>query len=183
MSGVNLNFWIYAAGALVLGLCCLPFLRRDFDRLCDRPLEVLLQLLIGCGLLLLGNILVAAADLLSPGCRRKPQQRGRHGPGQPDGENEAMAVFLAPLVEELMFRGGIFGLLRRRSRALAYAGCILLFSVYHVWQYALSEPGNWLFLLQYLPSSFLLCRCYEKTETIWAPLLFHMLNNAVSRWP
>ena len=89
-------------------------------------------------------------------------------------------MLLTPLVEELMFRGGIFGLLRRRSRVLAYAGSILLFAVYHTWQYALTDPRNWLYLLQYLPASFALCRCYEKTESIWTPILFHVLNNGVS---
>ena len=32
------------------------------------------------------------------------------------GPTAAMAVFLAPIVEESMFRAGIFGLIRRKSR-------------------------------------------------------------------
>ncbi len=186
MDGVDLNFWIYAAGALVLGLCCLPFLRRDFDRLWERPLLVLAQIAIGYVLMLLGSDLVALlmrqlSGLLKP--EENPNNAALEALANRDlGKMQAVAIFLSPLVEELMFRGGIYGLLRRRSRIAATLVCILLFSVYHTWQYALLDPVKWLYLLQYLPASWVLCRVYEKTETIWTPLLFHMLNNAVSLW-
>ena len=186
MDGVDLNFWIYAAGALVLGLCCLPFLRRDFDRLWERPLLVLAQIAIGYVLMLLGSDLVALlmrqlSGLLKP--EENPNNAALEALASRDlGKMQAVAIFLSPLVEELMFRGGIYGLLRRRSRIAASLVCILLFSVYHTWQYALPDPVKWLYLLQYLPASWVLCRVYEKTETIWTPLLFHMLNNAVTLW-
>lgn len=186
MDDVDLNFWLYAAGALVLGLCCLPFLRRDFDRLWERPLLVLAQIAIGYVLMLLGSDLVALlmrqlSGLLKP--EENPNNAALEALVSRDlGKMQAVAIFLSPLVEELMFRGGIYGLLRRRSRIAASLVCILLFSVYHTWQYALTDPVKWLYLLQYLPASWVLCRCYEKTETIWTPLLFHMINNAVSLW-
>ena len=186
MDGVDLNFWLYAIGALVLGLCCLPFLRRDFDRLWERPLLVLAQIAIGYVLMLLGSDLVALlmrqlSGLLKP--EENPNNAALETLANRDlGKMQAVAIFLSPLVEELMFRGGIYGLLRRRSRIAASLVCILLFSVYHTWQYALLGPVQWLYLLQYLPASGVLCRVYEKTEAIWTPLLFHMLNNAVSLW-
>ena len=186
MDDVDLIFWLYAAGALVLGLCCLPFLRRDFDRLCERPLLVLAQIAIGYVLMLLGSDLVALlmrqlSGLLKP--EENPNNAALEALASRDlGKMQAVAIFLSPLVEELMFRGGIYGLLRRRSRIAATLVCILLFSVYHTWQYALLDPVKWLYLLQYLPASWVLCRVYEKTETIWTPLLFHMLNNAVTLW-
>lgn len=184
MGGAALSFWVYVIGTALLVPLCLRFLRRDFDRLCDRPGQVLLQLLIGYFLMLLGSELVGwVLELLQNWLRPEgnPNQEALTLLAAQDrGKILAISLFLAPLVEELIFRGGVYGLLRRRSRVLAYAGCILLFSVYHVWQYALTEPRNWLYLLQYLPSSYVLCRCYEKTETIWAPLLFHMLNNALA---
>ncbi len=184
MGGAGLSFWVYVIGIAILVPLCIRFLRRDFDILCDQPGQVLLQLLIGYGLLLLGSwavdwLLRLLSEWLRPEGNPNQEALARLA-AQDWGKILAVSLFLAPLVEELIFRGGVFGLLRRRSRALAYGGCILLFSVYHVWQYALAEPRNWLFLLQYLPSSYVLCRCYEKTETIWAPLLFHMLNNALA---
>ena len=37
-----------------------------------------------------------------------------------------------------------------------------------------------LYMLQYIPVSFLLCRCYERTESIWCSIFFHMLVNGVA---
>ena len=83
-------------------------------------------------------------------------------------------------MEEPVFRGAVFGGLRRRSRILAYLVSMLLFSLYHVWAYALIDPVYLLFLLQYLPVSYLLCRCYERCNSIWGSVFLHMFINAVS---
>ena len=96
------------------------------------------------------------------------------------GKVTAMAVFLAPILEELLFRGGVFGTLRCWNRNVAYGVSMLLFALYHVWGYARNDPMSWLYLLQYMPVGFLLCRCYERTDSIWGSILLHMLNNAVS---
>ena len=66
------------------------------------------------------------------------------------------------------------------SRAAAYAASMLLFSVYHIWGYAAADPTAWLYLLQYLPASFLLARIYEKTNTLWASIFLHMTVNGVA---
>ena len=96
------------------------------------------------------------------------------------GPVAAMAVYMAPIVEELMFRAGIFGQLRKHNRILAYVLSVLCFSVYHVWGFALEEPIYWIYVLQYIPVSYLLCRCYESTDSIWTSIFFHMLVNGVS---
>ena len=57
---------------------------------------------------------------------------------------------------------------------------MLLFALYHVWAYALESPVYLLYILQYLPISYLLCRCYERTDSIWSSIFLHMLVNAVS---
>ena len=46
-----------------------------------------------------------------------------------------MSVVMAPIVEEPLFRGLLFGCIRPRSRASAYIVSALLFSLYHVWQF------------------------------------------------
>ena len=74
----------------------------------------------------------------------------------------------------------LFGTLRHKNRAAAYAVSMLAFSVYHVWGYALDDPGYWIFLLQYLPAGWLLARCYERTNSIWGSVFFHMLTNALA---
>ncbi len=65
-------------------------------------------------------------------------------------------------------------------RRLAYLTSMLLFSLYHVWGYAIQDPANWLYLLQYLPASWVLCRCYERCDSIWGSILLHMCINGVS---
>ena len=92
------------------------------------------------------------------------------------------AVLLAPIVEETLFRGALFGTLRGRNRLLAYAVSALAFAVYHMWQYFIAgfEWQMLLFLLQYIPPSIALCWCYEKSGSIWAPITLHALVNFMS---
>ena len=96
------------------------------------------------------------------------------------GKTAAAAVFLAPIAEEAMFRGGLFALLRRRSRLAAYGVSMLLFALYHVWSFALSDPTAWLYLLQYLPAAFLLAHIYEKTNSLWSAIFLHMTVNGLA---
>ncbi len=181
------NLLVYGAGALCLSLLCFGFLRRDFDPLCDNLpgclLEILLSygLMLGCNLIastllnLLENLLGNSSELLNQNNEALIDLAG-----EDFGSISAVAVFLAPITEELMFRGGIFGLLRKKSRAWAYAAGTLLFALYHIWGYALLDPTYWLYLLQYLPAGYLLCRCYERTNSIWCSIFFHMLVNLIS---
>ena len=94
----------------------------------------------------------------------------------------AVAVLMAPLVEECLFRGVVFGTIRPKSRFWAYAASIALFSLYHVWQYVLvyQEPKLLLSALAYVPVSAALTFCYEQTRSIWPPVFFHMCINALS---
>jgi membrane protease YdiL (CAAX protease family) len=91
-------------------------------------------------------------------------------------------VVLAPMVEETLVRGLIFGAIRRKSRVLAYIVSVLFFSAIHVWQFLLTE-NVWPVLLaavQYIPAGIALGWTYEKSNNIWAPIFMHMIVNAVS---
>ena len=92
----------------------------------------------------------------------------------------AMTVFLAPIVEECIFRGGLFCGLYRKNRYLAYVVSIVLFSVYHVWQYALAaqDISYLLYAISYIPASVALCWAYERSGSIWTSIFFHMSFNA-----
>ena len=92
----------------------------------------------------------------------------------------AVAVLLAPIVEEPLFRGLLYGQIRRRSRAAAYCVSVLLFCFYHVWQYLLLDWRYIFQMINYVPASVGLCYSYEKSGTVWAPIAFHMFINAVS---
>ena len=173
-----LNVGVYAIGAVYMVATQFRFLRRDFDPLCDRPGRVALEILIAYGAMLLFNMAVSGILLLLSDSLDNPNNAAVVDMAQTSsGPIAAMAVFLAPIVEELMFRAGIFGGLRKINRTLAYVTCVLLFAVYHVWGYALYDPMAWIFAVQYIPVGFLLCRVYERTDSIWGSILFHMLIN------
>ena len=178
LGDTDLNLWIYVIGLAVLLPLCLSFLRRDFDRVWERPGHILAQALIGLGLMLVCNILVGYLFyFLLPEANPNDEAVDELLRAEP-GKIGAVTLVMAPLLEELMFRGGVFGTLRRWNRAAAYIGCLLLFALLHTWQYALYDPKYLLFILQYLPAGWLLCRCYEKTECIWASILLHVMNNS-----
>ena len=50
-----------------------------------------------------------------------------------------IVVFLAPFIEEVLFRGYVFGSLRDHSRVVAYVVSCVLFAFLHVWQFAAGD--------------------------------------------
>ena len=182
LSTLAVNVVVYTSGTLYMLLFAGRFLRRDFDPLCDHPVYCIIQIALCYCMMLACNIILNSVFLaLIPGDTVNPNNSAVMELAELEyGKTAALAIFLAPLVEEPIFRGAIFGFLRRRSRLLGYAVSMLLFSLYHVWGYAFSEPIYWLYALQYLPVSWLLCRCYERCNSIWGSIFLHMTINAIS---
>ena len=181
------SFALYAAGAVYMLAIGFRFLRREFDPLCERPFACMLQIglsyiaMMGFNLCLSGILSALELALSDGSAAANPNNEAVISLALEDYNTmAAAAVFLAPIVEEMLFRGAVFGALRKWNRTAAYAGSMLLFSLYHVWAYAMEDPIYWIYLLQYLPVSYLLCRCYEKTDSLWCSIFFHMLVNGVS---
>lgn len=175
------NFLYYAVGALYMLAAAFPFLRREFDPLADQPLLCLRELLRSLLALYCCDLaLVWLFEALSVGAANPNDENLIAVAAQDTRLMKAELIYLTPIVEEMLFRAGIFGLLRQKSRLAAYAVSALCFALYHVAAYALIEPVYWLFLLQYIPVSLLLARCYERCGTIWAAIFFHMSVNAVA---
>ncbi|WP_300605916.1 CPBP family intramembrane glutamic endopeptidase [uncultured Oscillibacter sp.] len=93
-----------------------------------------------------------------------------------------IVVFLAPFVEETLFRGLVFGGLKEKSRLLAYAVSCALFALVHVWQFALAnrDPAYFLAMVQYLIPGLVLAWAYEHSGTLWASIGLHAGVNALS---
>ena len=174
------NVGIYLVGALFMLGLCFKFLRRDFDALCDRPFQVIAELVGSYGVMLCCNMLFGMLLNFISGEGNPNNQAVTDMALISYGPVAAMAVYLAPIVEEMLFRAGIFGTLRHYNRISAYVIGVLSFSVYHVWSFAIIEPSYWIYVLQYIPVSFLLCRIYESTNSIWSGIFFHMLINGIS---
>lgn len=91
-------------------------------------------------------------------------------------------IFLAPFVEEVLFRGLVFGNLRNKSRLLAYVVSCALFALLHVWQFAVVHQDVTYFLLcvQYLVPGLVLAWAYEHSGTLWSSIAVHAVVNALS---
>ena len=94
----------------------------------------------------------------------------------------ALAVFIAPIIEEVLFRGLIFGSLAAKHRRLAFVVSIGLFAFYNVWQLALStmDLTMFVYMIMSIPMGYALTWVYEKTNSIWVPIFLHILINVFS---
>ena len=93
-----------------------------------------------------------------------------------------VTIILAPIIEETLVRGLVFGSLHRTSRWLAYIVSCFLFVFMHNWQYFALYPAGSVLLscVPYIPAAVALGWVYEKSSTIWAPITLHALINAMS---
>lgn len=184
LSDGALNLVTFAVSAVALLLMLHRFWRESFHRMLDQPGRCL-------GAMLLGGLVNYALSLaVSPvlllvldGAVDNPNNAALLEIAQQDlGMIKAASVFLAPLVEETLFRGVVFGSLRPRRRLLAYALSTGLFSLLHVWQYILvsADASLLVYALQYIPSGVALAYCYERSGSIWPPIFLHMLLNTVA---
>lgn len=89
---------------------------------------------------------------------------------------------LVPITEECLCRGLIFGTVYKKNRIVAYIVSMLVFALLHTWQYVLDYSfGSFIVTtLTYLPAGLALCWAYEKSGTIWAPILTHALVNFIT---
>ena len=90
-------------------------------------------------------------------------------------------VVLVPITEELLFRGLIFRGIYNRSRFWAYAISAVAFSLPHVVGYiGMFDPLLLLLcFVQYLPAGLCLSWAYARADSIFAPVLMHMVINLI----
>ncbi|NCB51378.1 MAG: CPBP family intramembrane metalloprotease [Clostridia bacterium] len=184
LTETSLNIFYYALGSIYMLVFLWKYFRRAYDTFLDGLARCLLTFFMAY---LIDIILTYALQLIF-------MAFGYDIAATPNDETVmtmaeqgynamfAMAVFMAPLVEEPLFRGLIFGGLRKKNRILAYALSAGLFALYHVWQYAVAyaDPSYLVYALNYLPVSIALAYSYEKSGSIWVPIGFHMMVNAIS---
>ena len=183
MDDTELNLAYYLIGVAFCLTVTFSFLRRSFDRLVENLRLCLLTMLLA---LMMDYALSGAAALvllLVDGVIENPNNNAvMDMAAQNSGTVKAIAIFLAPIVEEILFRGVLFGSVRTRSRLWAYVVSVAAFSLYHVWQYAAAtgDLTMLLYALQYIPVSIVLAWAYERSGCIWTNIFFHMGFNALS---
>jgi membrane protease YdiL (CAAX protease family) len=183
LTGANLNLIYYVVSFAFVMIFMFRYLKTSFSDLVDNPLgslkAVILAYMFNYAALTLVSLFLSAVlvNVANPNSQEIVNQTKL----DPNAVI-VVAVLLVPVVEESLFRGALFGTLRTRSRLAAYIVSAALFSVYHLWQYFLGgfEWHMLLYLLQYIPASLALCWCYEKSGSIWAPIILHAAINFIS---
>lgn len=91
-------------------------------------------------------------------------------------------ILLVPVAEECLFRGLLFGGFYQKNRMGAYLLSVVCFAMVHVVGYIGSADPLTLFVcfLQYVPPGIILAYSYEKTGSLYAPMLIHGAVNAGS---
>lgn len=81
-------------------------------------------------------------------------------------------VIIAPIVEELVMRGWLYGKIRAKLSPLKTTLLVsLLFAVLH---------GQWNVGISTFCLSLILCSLREITGSVWSGILLHMLNNGIA---
>lgn len=183
IGGAQFNLVYYIISFSLVLLFMGGYLRRSFDNLLDHPMLCLKQFFIAWGLCFVLNIAVNILLIFIGVIDSNPNQNTVEALASTDKRTMmVLAVLLAPMVEEPIFRGGVFCTLRRRSRIAAYVVTVLLFGLYHIWSYMISarDITILIYVLQYVPGGIALCYAYDKSGSIWTAILFHMSYNFIS---
>ena len=148
------------------------FLKKDFLELMNWLPENLFGVVVG--LLLAGGLHLLAGRLPFPVADPIGAQYAAEYAAAPV-PTLTLVVLLIPLVEEVLFRGFLFGQLRGYSRPLAFAVSIFFYAFAVVWRYALdfSDPRYLLLTFLYLPVSAALCWCYDHGGSVWSCVTLH----------
>ncbi|MDD5937593.1 MAG: type II CAAX endopeptidase family protein [Clostridiales bacterium] len=163
--GVLLLFW--------------SFLKHDFLDLLDWLPENLFGIIIG----------LVGVGVLYPLLKLLPFPVSDPVPGQYAGQfavaplpTVMLVLVLIPVVEEVLFRGLLFGSLRRYSRPAAYLISIVVYAFSCVWRYALDygDPRYLLLTVLYLPVSAALTWCYDNGGSVWGTAVLHAAINGAA---
>jgi membrane protease YdiL (CAAX protease family) len=87
-----------------------------------------------------------------------------------------LIIAVAPISEEIFFRGFLFGGFRRgapfAAAAVASAG---IWGLFHY-----TGPDSWGVVVQLTAFGLALAWLYERTGSLWPPIALHVLNNALA---
>ena len=180
---LTLNIWYYLIGTVFLLIAQFRFFRESYYILTHNFRRALIAMLMSWAILIAGNVVLNLVSQLFGGLPSSPNDEAVTEFAQMDMRRmAAAAVIMAPIVEEALFRGMIFGSLREKHLVLAYVVSMVLFSLYHVWQFAIVEQSFTVLLsaAAYLPIAFVLAFCYDYSGSIWTGIFFHMFYNALA---
>lgn len=178
----QLNFVFFCLNFLLLTLIFHRFLLESAKITFANLWKTISSALLGYGIHMAGNYIISVGILMV-----EPEFFNVNNSNIADIAGNSFfliafaTIFLVPVSEELLFRGLLFAGIYNRNRLFAYLATTVCFSLLHIINYiGLYEPKMLILsLLQYIPASIALAWSYARADSIWAPILLHMLVNAV----
>lgn len=168
----------YAAILLLLSAVFWDFLKNAFRILRDNTRQNAFALVVGIAGGLLLTVLLSLIPL--------PVENPVVGDYKTQfllspGHTTAVVMLLRPLVEEMLYRGLLFGSLRKKNRAVAYAVSIGLYALAAVWQYMLPDGGPLYLLLavRYLPLAAAATWAYDVGGSVLTPMALRVILNGL----
>ena len=184
LSDAKLNLICYLFSFVLVLIFLGRYLKAMFSVMLDSPFRLLFVTVIGFVIYLILSLVVSAIfKKFAPAGLLNPNNEAITGALRGSGAVALMlSLVIAPVTEETLFRGVVFGSLRPYSRVLAYAVSFALFALYHLWRSLLHGFDTSLLwcALQYLPGSLALAFCYEQSGCIYSSVLLHAMINAMS---
>lgn len=90
-------------------------------------------------------------------------------------------VILAPIIEETIFRLGLFKSLSRNSKTLGYLISSAAFGLLHVLGPVIDgNPSQMWYIIPYGVYGLFYARYYEKTGNIYYPIILHAISNIIA---
>ena len=168
----------YAAVLLLLVAVFWDFLKNAFRILSDNTRRNLFALVVG----FLSGMLFTVLLSLIPLPVENPvigDYRGQFllAPGF----TTAVVMFLRPMTEEILYRGLLFGSLRKKNRPLAYVVSIGLSALAAVWQFAVPDGGGMYLLLalRYIPLAAAATWAYDIGGSVLTPMALRVILNGL----
>lgn len=168
----------YAAVLLLLVAVFWDFLKNAFRILSDNTRRNLFALVVG----FLSGMLFTVLLSLIPLPVENPvigDYRGQFllAPGF----TTAVVMFLRPMTEEILYRGLLFGSLRKKNRPLAYVVSIGLSALAAVWQFAIPDGGVMYLLLalRYIPLAAAATWAYDIGGSVLTPMALRVILNGL----
>ena len=89
-------------------------------------------------------------------------------------------VVLGPIVEELLYRGYLYGKLRNSfSIWLSVLMTSITFGLAHLWV-GPGAPLQWAVAVDTFTLSLVMCAAREYTGAVWVPMMMHMMKNGIA---
>lgn len=180
LSDSSINCILFVSNFLFMCLALHGFLRKNLKNAAKKWAQTLLWFILGLALYFLSTgVLQYLVNALFPSFSNL---NDGHVNAQLDAAPVLATVsvaFLAPVAEELLYRGLLFRGLYSSSRAAAWCVSAGLFSLSHVLGYlGLYGPEHALIaFVLYLPAGTCLNLAYRKSGNIITPMLMHIAIN------